>query len=364
MKKFAIFLPQFHEIPENNEWWGDGFTEWTKVKEAQPLFKGHEQPKLPLNSNYYNLLEKDTVIWHTDLMKKYHIDGLAYYHYYFKGKLLLEKPAENLLKWKDIDQKFFFIWANHSWIRSWEGTQELLMKQEYGVEADWEKHFQYLLPFFKDPRYEKKDNMPLFAIFSSNIPCRDKMFKYIDKRCKEEGFNGIHLIEFYSGGSIRRSNLECWKTYYKSLCPETKSVHIRQPMFATNYKTNIFIKIFENYKKQFCRSKYNKFSMMFKLDGDKILKRCMNFRFPESKVNLIRGVFFEWDNTPRHKYRGYIIKPISKTIFFKYMNTLKSDEYVLINAWNEWAEGMILEPTEKHGYQYLEWIKEWSEENC
>ena len=112
MKKFAIFLPQFHEIEENNKWWGKGFTEWTNVRNAKPLYKGHEQPKQPLNGDYYNLLEKETVRKQTQLLNEYGLDGFVYYHYYFCGKKIMEKPAENLLKWKDIDQKFFFCWAN------------------------------------------------------------------------------------------------------------------------------------------------------------------------------------------------------------------------------------------------------------
>jgi len=150
MKFFAFFFLQFHEIPENNKWWGDGFTEWVNVKSAKQLYKGHVQPKHPRGGHYYNLLEKDTVVKQTSLMKNYNVSGMIYYHYYFKGKLLLEKPAENLLKWKDIKQPFFFCWANHNWFRTWSGEKTLLIKQEYGTEADWEKHFQYLLPFFKD----------------------------------------------------------------------------------------------------------------------------------------------------------------------------------------------------------------------
>ena len=133
MKKFAFFLPQFHEIPENDKWWGKGFTEWTNVKNARSLFKGHVQPKHPLNDNYYNLLDKSTVEWQTKLMNQYGIDGFIYYHYYFTGKLLLEKPAENLLKWKDIPQNFFFCWANHTWNRSWEGKTDILLEQKYGT---------------------------------------------------------------------------------------------------------------------------------------------------------------------------------------------------------------------------------------
>src|ERR1035437_7404382 len=128
-KTIAYFLPQFHEIPENNMWWGPGFTEWTNLKRARPLFEGHSIIE-PLNDNYYNLLEKDTVIWQTELAKKYSLYGFCYYHYWFKGKKLLEKPAENLLKWNDIDQKFMFMWANHDWTRSWVGGKEILIDRK------------------------------------------------------------------------------------------------------------------------------------------------------------------------------------------------------------------------------------------
>ena len=130
MRIFATFLPQFHSIPENDEWWGRGFTEWNNVRKMRPLFRGHKQPVHPLNNNYYDLLEKNTVIWQTELMNEYGIDGLMYYHYWFNGKMLLEKPAENLLRWKDIDQPFFFCWANHSWIKKSEN--QILIEMKYG----------------------------------------------------------------------------------------------------------------------------------------------------------------------------------------------------------------------------------------
>ena len=194
MRIFSFYLPQYHEIPENNEWWGKGFTEWTNVRKAKPLFKGHIQPLHPLNDNYYDLMDKRTVEWQTRLMKEYGLTGMIYYHYYFCGKKLLEKPTENLLKWKDIDQPFFFCWANHSWKKTWNGTSELLIEQTYGDECDWEEHFQYLLPFFKDDRYEKINNKPVFMFFISQFEKKQDIVKYFNKRCKESGFNGIYII--------------------------------------------------------------------------------------------------------------------------------------------------------------------------
>lgn len=120
LKTLAIYLPQFHRVPENDEWWGEGFTEWTAVKGAEKLFEGHYQPRIPLNGNYYNLLEYDTMAWQAGLMQKYCVDGMCIYHYWFeKGKRILEKPAENLLKWKEIQMPFCFYWANQTWAKTW-----------------------------------------------------------------------------------------------------------------------------------------------------------------------------------------------------------------------------------------------------
>lgn len=120
IRTIAMYLPQFHCIPENDAWWGKGFTEWSTVKAAKPLYESHGQPRIPLNQNYYNLLEKETMLWQAELMHQYGIDGLCFYHYYFKnGKKILEKPAENLLCWKDVNIPFCFCWDSASWARTW-----------------------------------------------------------------------------------------------------------------------------------------------------------------------------------------------------------------------------------------------------
>lgn len=120
MRVIAMYLPQFHRVKENDIWWGEGFTEWTSVRSAERLFPGHEQPHVPLHGNYYDLLQPETMRWQAELMKRFGVDGMCFYHYYFKdGRKILEKPAENLLQWKDIDMPFCFSWANESWVRSW-----------------------------------------------------------------------------------------------------------------------------------------------------------------------------------------------------------------------------------------------------
>lgn len=362
MKQFAIFLPQFHEIPENDQWWGKGFTEWVNVKKGLPLFSGHDQPKIPLNGNYYNLLEKKTMEWQTDLLHQYRLDGFAYYHYYFNGELLLEKPAENLLKWKDINQSYYFIWANHPWIRSWEGKSTVLMSMDYGNEKDWEKHFLYLLKFFKDTRYEKKDNKPLFEVFKSNIPNKNEMFEYFNNKCKEEGFNGIYIIESFGSPSKVPFPIN-YARFLRNISDFTQAIHIRQPAFCEYNVYNPIRNIINIYYRQLKKSKYKFTNRPLILNGNEMIDRFLKINIPHKEKEIIPSVFFEWDNTPRHKKRGYIISGINKEHFFKYMNSIKTSEYILYNAWNEWGEGMMLEPSNTNEYKYLEWIKEWTNLN-
>ncbi|MFQ6844157.1 MAG: glycoside hydrolase family 99-like domain-containing protein [Lachnospiraceae bacterium] len=357
MKIFSLYLPQFHEIPENNEWWGDGFTEWINVKKAQPLFKGHLQPKHPLNNNYYDLMSKKTVEWQTSLMHKYGIYGMIYYHYYFCGRMLLEKPAENLLRWKEIDQPFFFCWANHTWNRSWKGSKEVLLEQTYGDETDWKRHFDYLLPFFKDDRYEKKNNKPLFMIYDCSFEEKKKMVSCFDKWCIENGFDGIYIIEECMAVENGK-----YKKFVEEKSGSTQSFYLTEPQVGRrlylNSKTKISDLIIRTKKKL---NQKGIIKWLQKYDANKIYKELIKNE-PQSD-NIIHGFFFEWDNTPRHSNRGFIITPVQKEIFFAYMDHIKNSEYAILNAWNEWAEGMMVEPTEELGYKYLEWIKEWTDKN-
>lgn len=357
MKIFAFYLPQFHEIPENNAWWGEGFTEWTNVKGAKSLYDGHIQPKKPLNNNYYNLMDKDTVKWQTELLQKYGLDGMIYYHYYFCGRLLLEKPAENLLKWKDIKQPFFFCWANHSWVRSWNGTREVLLLQEYGEKSNWENHINYLMPFFKDPRYEKKDNKPVFMVFKTDFDEKKEMFDYFEKQCIENGFDGIYIIE--NCVPLEGDN---YQKFCKNISRQTERIFMREPDISRLIFRSKCPKLYRIVG-MYIDSLLNKLHFKCKIkkyDGNQLYDIMLQEEYYAD--NIIHGIFFEWDNTPRHSYRGFVISPCKKEKFMEYMDSRKGDEYIFVNAWNEWAEGMVLEPTEDRGYEYLEWIKEWKKD--
>lgn len=359
MRWFAFYLPQFHETKENNEWWGKGFTEWTHVNGAKPIYKGHRQPIAPLDKNYYDLMNKESVLWQTNLMKQYGVDGFVYYHYYFRGQKLLEKPAENLLKWTDIDQPFFFCWANHTWYQAINGVKKVLREQTYGTQEDWEDHFQYLLPFFRDDRYEKIDNKPVFMIYVPDFPEKQAMMDYFEKRCRDAGFAGIYVIETFADSTNPRN----YPAFRNNVCTQTQKLYIREPSYSTcianrsrmRSPMRIWRAVMQRLSCKGLVKWVNKF------DGNQLYRIMRTHQLKGE--DLCHSAFFSWDNTPRHGVRGYVITEPSKENFMRYADTVKDDEYVFINAWNEWAEGMILEPTEHNGYKYLEWIKEWNDRN-
>ncbi|MBO4718249.1 MAG: glycoside hydrolase family 99-like domain-containing protein [Prevotella sp.] len=351
----AFYLPQFHSIPENDEWWGKGFTDWVNVKKARPLFKGHQQPRIPLNENYYDLSKVDTLQWQAKIANEYGVYGFCFYHYWFNGKLLLEKPAEMLLADKSIALNFCFSWANEPWARTWDGkAKQVLMPQSYGGKDDWEKHFYYLLPFFKDERYIKENNCPMFLIYRScSIPCAAEMMEEWNEMAKKAGFNGIHFVETLRNGKREKRNLP----FKAKVEFEPARTNMQQHPVILNYKRvrrriiNIINNIFH------CTIPLNKPFPFVDVAQRSIEKK--------SPVGTYGGVFIGWDNTPRRGLAGTIVLPPSKAEFKQYFKTKMEQtlnvyhtNYVFINAWNEWAEGTVLEPDETHQYEYLEAIKE------
>ena len=193
MKVIAWYLPQFHEIPENNEWWGTGFTEWVNVKKAKPLEEGHNQPRIPLNDRYYDLSDVSVQKWQIETAKKYGVYGFCMHHYWFDGKLLLEKPIEQYLKNKGLDFPFCICWANEHWTNRWiAGNEKILIEQKYGNKKEWKDHFEYLLPFFRDERYIRIDGKPFMVIYRPElIDCINEMLDYWQKLAKMSGLPGI-----------------------------------------------------------------------------------------------------------------------------------------------------------------------------
>lgn len=356
VKMIAFYLPQFHAIPENDEWWGKGFTDWVNVKKANKLFAGHEQPRIPLNNNYYDLSKAEAIRMQTELAHKYDVYGFCFYHYWFAGgKKLLEKPSEILLANKDIDLPFCFSWANEPWARTWDGrNSSILMPQEYGTEKEWKEHFEYLLPFFKDNRYIKENNCPIFVIYkSSSIKECLAMMNMWNSLAREAGFNGIHFVETLRGKndetrklpfsakvefepSITDFNIPFWDLFYRRI--RKRLINLVNKVLKTSFPL------------------YKPWTFAY------IANRSLNHFSPKGTY---AGAFVGWDNTPRKGLSGTIILPPTKDEFKDYLRkkiwitqNKYETNYIFINAWNEWAEGTYLEPDQMNGYLYLESIRD------
>lgn len=355
-KILAFHLPQYHTFPENDEWWGKGFTDWVNVKNAEPLYQGHNQPRVPLYNRYYDMLDYNTRKWQAEIARKYGVYGFCYYHYWFNGKLLMEKPLELLLQEKEIELPFCFCWANEPWTRAWDGQEkEVIMPQVYGIRSDWKKHIDYLMPFFKDDRYIKVNNKPMLVIYrTNNVDDCDDMIRYWKKECIDNGFDGIHIVEEVNGFQNN------------PVCIESEAYLDFEPQCTTNYEYHgkSIINKYNIKKANKIKTKFGISNNIFFFDN---YWKNIIFRPYKKEMNKEHylGGFVGWDNTPRRKANGDIcwgnqipqkFNKYMKKLFSK--STKNKSEFIFINAWNEWAEGAYLEPDKMNGFELLEAIKE------
>lgn len=349
MKKIAFYLPQFHSIPENDEWWGKGFTEWVNVKNAKPSFKGHKQPEIPYKYNYYNLLDTNIQILQAQKAREYGLDGFCYYHYWFEGKLLLEKPMENMLRESRIDIPFCICWANETWARTWDGKEnQVLIRQNYDEDKEcWKEHFQYLLPFFKDKRYICVENRPMFILYKPQLikKCKE-MMEYWNELAVDAGFKGIYF------GYQHHTAFD----YDLTACNFEFAIEF-EPFYTVYDLRKKNIKLESTWSR--LKKKVQNLPTIY--DYDVIWENIIN-RHPSG--NVCAGAFPAWDNTPRRGRKAILFWESSPQKFESYMSSrIKSAkkyynrDFLFINAWNEWAEGAHLEPTETYGYSYLEALK-------
>lgn len=353
MKIITNYLPQFHCIPENDKYWGKGFTDWVSCKQAKPLFEGHLQPKVPLDNNYYSLDNPESVKWQIDLANKYDVYGFGIYHYWFHSGLnLLTKPVEIILNHPEYNINYFFIWDNNSWRKTWSALTggaswngkdedhktETMAELRYGDESEWKAHFEFLLPFFKDTRYIKQDGKPIFAIFKTyqTFDVLEKMEKYWNKLAIENGFKGIQLIS---------------RADYKQ--PQFEKSFVYTPFAATTIPDYISFKARSIIEKD----KVKKFSY------DKMWKNILK-RSVQLRPNTILSGFVNFDDTPRRGNNGKVVVGATPEKFNYYLRQLlkiaddKGQDFIMLTAWNEWGEGCYLEPDEVNKYQYLEALKD------
>lgn len=354
LKIIAIYLPQFYQTEYNDQWWGSGYTEWTACKKAVPLFKGHRQPRIPLNNNYYDLSKKENIRYQAKLAKEYGIDGFAIYHYYSCGKTLLEKPVELIYENRDIEMPYYFYWANHDWRKNWFGQdKKLLWAQEYGDENEWEAHYQYCRKYFSDERYIKIDNKPVFFIFKDwEFIKIDKFIALWNELAKKDGYAGIYFVKTL--GARGHSKLEPFDAVFE-----------RNPFFEMAKGENIVersMRVVLSRVKEYW-NKYNiEKQLAWTRSYPKVCKKISEMK-PSKGKNTILGVFTGWDNTPRKQYNGSVFLEESAEEFEKcLLNQIKKAEkygcpQIVINAWNEWAEGSYLEPDSENGYAFLEAVR-------
>lgn len=350
LRSIAFVLPQFHPIPENDLWWGKGFTEWTNVAKAKPLFETHYQPHLPTDLGFYDLRLPEARQAQADLAQAHGIDGFCYYHYWFNGKRLLDRPIDEMLTLKEPNMPFMLCWANENWTRRWDGLEnEILMKQEYGFDDD-KAHMRWLCEkVFSDPRYIRVNNCPVFVVY------RHELFPDIGKTA--EIWRDIAVNEFG------------YKGLY--LCI-TESFNDKTDPNTINFDAAIEFAPHQVISKKLKKSKKVKWLEKLKIkketsvsirDFKAGVKLCMNREVPSYK--LYRCATPSWDNTARKSTKGAVGVGSSPELYYNWLkhlvNTFKpysqDENFVFINAMNEWAEGNHLEPCAKYGNAYLKATK-------
>ena len=367
MRLIAFYLPQYHAIPENDAWWGKGFTEWTNVKRAVPLYEGHEQPRVPEGGNYYCLLDVDNATLHrqSELASANGVYGFAFYHYWYCGKKLLEKPVENFLADRSIDTHFCLCWANHDWTNGWVSKEsKVLLKQTYGTKEDWREHFNYLLPYFRDARYIYEDGKPLFIIYKPELcDCLNEMLIFLNSLAKSNGLPGIRFafMSEHRAGSAAEAELD--QRILRILFQPTTAI-------SSLTRKRKLIGILSRAKQALAGNRFVRVpgwllnvrgAGVKRVDYDAVWREILS---APGEEGTIPGAFSGWDNTPRRGRRGSVVTGDSPEKFERCLGQLMEKagrEYktdmIFINAWNEWGEGCYLEPDERFHDGYLRAIR-------
>jgi hypothetical protein len=350
LRPIAFVLPQFHPIPENDLWWGKGFTEWTNVTKAKPLFKGHYQPHVPADLGYYDLREPKAREAQAAIAKEHGIYGFCYYHYWFNGKRLLNYPIDEILRLQQPDMPFMLCWANENWTRRWDGLEnDILIKQDYSFEDD-AKHMRWLCKHvFCDDRYIKVDDKPVFVIY------RQELFPDIKKTV--EIWRDIAINEF----GFKDLYLCITESFNKEINPETVNFNATiefspHAVMRIKQKKTVFSLFLK-------KSGLRKKNSLQNCDFKKGVHQIINRNLPNYKI--YRSVTPSWDNTPRKGIKGMLGVGSSPKLYFEWLRSIvknfkpysHDENFIFINSMNEWAEGNHLEPCEKYGLAYLDATK-------
>ena len=369
----GLYLPQYHPIPENDEWWGKGFTEWTNVAKARPLFRGHYQPRIPADLGFYDLRLPEVREQQAELAREAGLEGFCYYHYWFgNGRQLLERPFNEVLASGKPDFPFCLCWANHDWTsKTWQKgnnfrRDSMIMKMEYSKE-DYVRHFNYVLPAFRDPRYITVDGKPLFAVWAPHhIPDAREFIDLWQQLARENGLPGIHFVghtdnagKGLPGQAADYYSADKAKEYYQAVLDlgfdAVMSSGYRRAVALLQGKTRMIWRMLSG--KTFAPT-YSK------MDYSRLMA---NYYVPEDAgENIYPTLLPQWDRTPRAGKNSEIVVDSTPARFQETVETAielirqKEPEHQLLflKAWNEWGEGDYVEPDLKFGHGYIQAIRQ------
>jgi lipopolysaccharide biosynthesis protein len=340
VKLIAFYLPQFHPFPENDAWWGKGFTEWTNVTKAYPNYVEHYQPHHPIHMGYYDLRVAEAMEEQARLAKEYGVYGFSYYFYWFAGKILMDTPLEQMLANPKVDMPFCFTWANENWSRRWDGQENDILIAQHHSDEDSINFIRHLFKYFKDDRYIKIDGKPLLIIYrASIIPNMEKTANIWREELEKNGFPGLYLVCAQSFGI--KSPAEFGFDASVEFPPHTvSSTDIRHELNMTNTDFNGHV-----------------------FSYDQVVANAVASKEPDYK--LFRAAMLSWDNTARKQNNSHTFHGFSLLRYKQWLSSItnnvfnnakysKDEKLVFVNAWNEWAEGTHLEPDRKFGYGYLQ----------
>lgn len=355
MRLISFYLPQYHPIPENDLWWGKGFTEWTNVAKAKPLFPGHKQPKLPADLGFYDLRVPEVRQAQADLARDAGIEGFCYWHYWFAGKELLERPLREVVASGEPDFPFCVAWANQTWSGIWHGApNEILIEQTYPGDEDHEEHFYSLLETFRDDRYIKVDGKLLFVIFKyDDMPDVRGFIELWQQLAKREQIGGFYFV------CISSKKIDYKSLGFDGMIIDTFSEIRRRLEKKPKSKPNILQRLLNKlfYPKA---SRYDNPPVIYSY------KDYINLPLPDlSNLDEYHSIIPNWDNTPRSGNRGIVLTDSSPELFRKHLKNaieaindrIPEKRIIFLKSWNEWAEGNYFEPDAEFGRKYLDVIK-------
>ena len=355
IRPIALYLPQYHPIPENDKWWGRGFTEWTNVTRARPLFKGHWQPRLPTDLGFYDLRVPEVREAQALLAKEYGIYGFCYWHYWFAGKQLIERPFQEVVESGKPDFPFCVAWANQTWEGTWHGLaqNQKLIEQTYPGKQDHTAHFYSLLPAFRDKRYIEVNGKKLVFVFRpADMQNPREFIETWQTLALKEGLKGIHFVGMHMPHHWNPADFG-----YDAMIPSWPSIDKFRIQGGKERRVHRYVP--------------SRLQFLFK-NRTKIPK-LISYReyvkqYPENflKENEYPWICTDWDNTPRAGVNGWLFEDATPELFgelssksFRSTENKSVDEkFVIIKSWNEWAEGNVLEPDNRNGKRYLEMFKQ------